>query len=157
MSQSLCLALNNPTLVAAWVLSQRADCTSVSVHRSQLTHYPHPLSLSAALPEDVTDCRTTGTSLRETVWILFLSFHFCPLFLNLLKHMLSHKAGILPLNCSSCHTLACQETVGGHVRSCGCRCIYKYLFILTPEITTSTMCHNPPRPHPPPPPVSLNL
>lgn len=68
------------------------------------------------------------------------------LFFYLLKHMFSHKAGILSLNGSSCHTFARQETVGEHLRSCGCKCIYKYLFISTPLTTTSTMCHAPPPP-----------
>lgn len=111
------------------------QCLSTTVN----WHTTPTLSLSS---RGVTDCTTTGTGSRETEFCFSL-FTFA-LFFNLLKHMLSHKAGILSPNCSSCHTLACQETVGGHSRSYGCRCFYKYVFISTPQTTTSTMCHHPP-------------
>lgn len=130
----------NFILVAGWVLAQRADCTSVSLHHSQLTHYPHPLSLPLFL-----GCHwlQNHRNKLEGDWIPFPSFHFCPLF-QISSSICSHTKLVFSINCSSCHTSAHQETVGGHLWSCGCKCIYKYVFILTCKTITSAMFHYPP-------------
>lgn len=108
----------------SWLYLSLCLFTTVNWHTT-------PPSVSSSFSWGVTDCRSTWTGLREIVGFCF--FPFLLSFFTLLKHMLSHKAGILSFNCSTCHTSACQETVGGHLWSCGCKCIYKCL---------CAMCHN---------------
>lgn len=98
-------------------------CTTVNWHTAPTLSFS-PSSWG------VTDCRTTGTSLREIKF--FFSFFTVAPFFNFLKHILSHKAGIHSVNASHVGS----PEVSGWASPVLWEKMYKYVFFLTCKIIT---------------------
>lgn len=110
---------NNWSTLSYWLTCSLNEMIVLFFNPPQSTDTLPPPSPSIPLPE----VPLTGEPQEQALGRLseFYSSLFTVILVFILpKHMLSHKAGILFLNCSLDHTSACQETVGGHAWSCGC-------------------------------------